>query len=181
MYSYGSPHMAEQKQDNQLEHTFSSYMRIRDVALKNCQGRWTIGKSVPYSQLTLCAKWTYNVHYCRIYKEHRNLGIRKHVTTSCSGTKPFYQLWVKGFDVRRRDTIFYAVLFIWPPTREPPSHRVHVLLASASSKIDPSRLASSTRLFLSSNSHTTSARFRCMASPAPCHPVSAPSPRTHPR
>ena len=45
---------------------------------------------VPYSQLTLCAKWTYNVHYYRIYKEHRNLGIRKHVTISCSGTKPFY-------------------------------------------------------------------------------------------
>ena len=37
-----------------------------------------------------CAKWTYNVHYYRIYKEHRNLGIRKHVTTSYSGTKPFY-------------------------------------------------------------------------------------------
>ena len=45
---------------------------------------------VPYSQLTVCAKWTYNVHYYRIYKEHRNLGIRKHVTTSCSDTKPFY-------------------------------------------------------------------------------------------
>ena len=45
---------------------------------------------IPYSQLTLCAKWTYNVHYYRIYKEHRNLGIRKRVTTSCSGTKPFY-------------------------------------------------------------------------------------------
>ena len=34
MYSYGPPHMAEQKQDDQLEHTFSSYVRIRDVALK---------------------------------------------------------------------------------------------------------------------------------------------------
>ena len=45
---------------------------------------------LPYSQLTLCAKWTYNVHYYRICKEHRNLGIRKHVTASCSGTKPFY-------------------------------------------------------------------------------------------
>ena len=45
---------------------------------------------VPYSQLTLCAKWTYNVHNDRTYKEHRNLKIRKHVTTSCSGTKPFY-------------------------------------------------------------------------------------------
>ena len=49
-----------------------------------------ISLSVTYSQLTVCAKWIYNVHYYRIYKEHRNLGIRKHVTTSCSGTKPFY-------------------------------------------------------------------------------------------
>ena len=45
MYSYGPPHMAEQKQDDQLEHTFSSYMRIRDVALKTCQRRWMIGRS----------------------------------------------------------------------------------------------------------------------------------------
>ena len=28
------PHMAEQKQDDQLEHTYSSYVRIRDIALK---------------------------------------------------------------------------------------------------------------------------------------------------
>ena len=34
-YSYGSPHMAGQKQDNQLEHTFSSYVRIWDVALED--------------------------------------------------------------------------------------------------------------------------------------------------
>ena len=39
------PHMAEQKLDNQLEHTYSSYVRIRDVALKTCKRRWTIGKS----------------------------------------------------------------------------------------------------------------------------------------
>ena len=45
MYSYGSPHMAEQKQDDQLEHTFSSYVRIRDVALKTCWRWWTIGRS----------------------------------------------------------------------------------------------------------------------------------------
>ena len=45
MYSYGPPYMAEQKQDDQLEHTFSSYVRIRDVALKTCQRRWTIGRS----------------------------------------------------------------------------------------------------------------------------------------
>ena len=42
MYSYGLPHMAGQ---NQLEHTYSSYVGIRNVALKTCQKRWTIGRS----------------------------------------------------------------------------------------------------------------------------------------
>ena len=37
--------MAGQKQDDQLEHTFSSYVRIRDAALKTCQRRRTIGRS----------------------------------------------------------------------------------------------------------------------------------------
>ena len=37
--------MAKQKQDNQLEPTYSSSVRIRDVALKTCQKRWTIGRS----------------------------------------------------------------------------------------------------------------------------------------
>ena len=41
----GPPHMAEQKQDDQLEHTYSSYVRIRDVAVKTCQRRWTIAGS----------------------------------------------------------------------------------------------------------------------------------------
>ena len=34
-----TPHMAEQKQDDQLEHTYSSYVRIRDVTLKTCRRR----------------------------------------------------------------------------------------------------------------------------------------------
>ena len=36
--------------------------------------------------------WRYvrNGHIIIITIEHRNLGIRQHVTTSCSGTKPFY-------------------------------------------------------------------------------------------
>ena len=37
--------MAEQKQDNQLEHTFSNYVRIRDIVQKTWQRRWTIGRS----------------------------------------------------------------------------------------------------------------------------------------
>ena len=45
MYSYGPPHMAGQKQDVQLEHTYRSYVRIRDAALKTCQRRWTTGRS----------------------------------------------------------------------------------------------------------------------------------------
>ena len=45
MYFYGPPYMAEQKQDDQLEHTYSSYVRIRDVALKTCQKRWMLGRS----------------------------------------------------------------------------------------------------------------------------------------
>ena len=45
MYSYGSPHMAAQKQGDQLERTFSSYVRIQDVVLNTYLGRWTIGRS----------------------------------------------------------------------------------------------------------------------------------------
>ena len=36
--------MAVQKQDNQHEHTFSSYVRLRGVVLKTCLGLWTIGR-----------------------------------------------------------------------------------------------------------------------------------------
>ena len=45
MFSYGPRHMAEQKQDDQLESTYSSSVRIRDVAQRTCQKRWTIGRS----------------------------------------------------------------------------------------------------------------------------------------
>ena len=37
--------MAVQKQDDQHEHTFSNYVRIRDIVQKTCQRRCTIGKS----------------------------------------------------------------------------------------------------------------------------------------
>ena len=39
MYSCGPQHMAKQKQDDQLEPTYSSYVRIPDVTLKTCQKR----------------------------------------------------------------------------------------------------------------------------------------------
>ena len=37
--------MAKQKQDDQLEHTYSSNVSIRDVAMKTSQRRWMIGRS----------------------------------------------------------------------------------------------------------------------------------------
>ena len=42
---YGPLHMDEQRQDNQLEPTYSSSVLIWDVALKTCQKQWTIRKS----------------------------------------------------------------------------------------------------------------------------------------
>ena len=41
----GPPHMADQKQEDQLEHTYNSSERIQDVSLKTWQKRWTIGRS----------------------------------------------------------------------------------------------------------------------------------------
>ena len=38
-------HIAEQKQDDQLEPTCGSSVGIRDVAMSTCQKRWTIGRS----------------------------------------------------------------------------------------------------------------------------------------
>ena len=45
MCSYGPPHMAKQKQDDQPELTYSSYVRTQDVTLRTCQRRRIIGRS----------------------------------------------------------------------------------------------------------------------------------------
>ena len=39
-----NPHMVNQKQDDQLEHTQSSYVMIRDVTLKTCRRQGMIGR-----------------------------------------------------------------------------------------------------------------------------------------
>ena len=44
-YYYGPPHMAKQKQDDQPELTYSSYVRTQDVTQKTCRRWWTIEKS----------------------------------------------------------------------------------------------------------------------------------------
>ena len=43
MCSCGPPHMANQKQDDQLEHSYSSSVMIWDVTLKTYRRRWMIG------------------------------------------------------------------------------------------------------------------------------------------
>ena len=44
MYSYG-PTYGRQKQDDQLELTYSNYVRTQDVTPKTCRRRWMIGRS----------------------------------------------------------------------------------------------------------------------------------------
>ena len=44
MYSGRPLHMDVQRQDDQLEHTYSSSVPIRDVTLRTCQKQWTIGR-----------------------------------------------------------------------------------------------------------------------------------------
>ena len=43
-----TPHMAKQKKVDQLEHSYSSCVRIRDVTLKTCQRRWMIRNDKGY-------------------------------------------------------------------------------------------------------------------------------------
>ena len=40
----GPLHMANQKRDDQLEHSYSSYVMIRDATPKTCRRRWMIGR-----------------------------------------------------------------------------------------------------------------------------------------
>ena len=44
MYSYGPPHMTEQKQGDQLKPTYSRSVRILGVALRTSRKQWTIGR-----------------------------------------------------------------------------------------------------------------------------------------
>ena len=48
----------KQNQDDQLKHTYSSYVRIRDVTLKTCQRQWMIGRSGEKgSGISVLAAW----------------------------------------------------------------------------------------------------------------------------
>ena len=68
MYSYGPPHMAKQKQDDQLELTYSSYVKTLDVTLKTCQRRWIIRRSGERGlAISVLAAWHDDYLYIYIY------------------------------------------------------------------------------------------------------------------
>ena len=69
MYSYGPPHMAGQKQEDQQEHTFSSYVRIRDVALKTCQRQkwWDRVRDIRAGGMTWWWWWWWCCAYTHLY------------------------------------------------------------------------------------------------------------------
>ena len=128
MYSYGSPHMAAQKQDDQHEHTFSSYVRIRDVVLKTYLGRWTIGRSGERGSgiSVLPARYDDDDICIYIYKEKETEREREcERRFQCNGhchriwTKlPEFKSWVRQFTIR------YALIIsvkVWNPSIIPPA------------------------------------------------------------
>ena len=58
MYSCGPLHMAEERQDDQLEHTCSNSVPIWDVALKTCQKQWTVERNgEESSEISVLIAW----------------------------------------------------------------------------------------------------------------------------
>ena len=102
--------------------------------------------------------------------EHRNLEIRKHVTTSLFGYETFLLLLSWRFRHEERDTFFLCWLLRLAPI-SCGTHGTQIRLVSASPKSrTPSVRGLVSTLWLSSKSPKSSARFRCMTSPALCHP-----------
>ena len=52
-----TPTYGRAKKDDQHQHTFSNYLRIRDGVQKTCQRRWTIGKSGREIRATSTTRW----------------------------------------------------------------------------------------------------------------------------
>ena len=83
------PHMVEQKQDDQLEHTYSRYVRIRDVALKTCRSRWTIGRSGERgSGISVLAAWYDDDDDIYIYIYKQDLVLDNPQGLICHKTQP---------------------------------------------------------------------------------------------
>ena len=110
----------------------------------------------------------------QIYIEHGNLETRKTLTTSQFRCETFLlPLSLKVLRHKERDThSFYSGFSICPPSRAVPAARKFVSPLRAP-KVDPSRLVSSFQLneLTFSKPPKSSARFRCVTSPAFWCPV----------
>ena len=108
MYSCGPPHMTIQKQDDQLEHTCSSYVMIRDVTLKTCQRWWMIGRRgergsgdirasrttwwwwwwhytiQPFIQICFCLFLRYILLFLSIYHHHHHIALVARISLTLS-------------------------------------------------------------------------------------------------
>ena len=83
--------------------------------------------------------WNIHIYYIGIPKHE------KHVTTSYFRYESFYYLWVKGFDIRKRDAhSFYDVFSICLPSRAAPIACKFVWPLRAP-KVDPSLSVSSSQ------------------------------------
>ena len=85
MYSYGPPHMAGQKRDDQIEHTYSSYVRIRYVAQRPARGNERKGDVARDGQGYPCLRHDMNLMMNRVskvlLKRLEDLEIRPRVET----------------------------------------------------------------------------------------------------
>ena len=71
-----TPQMAGKKQDDQLEHTYSSSVIIRDVALKTYQRRWTMGRSGERgSGISMLAAWHDDDEYVLLFLVRIDQGV----------------------------------------------------------------------------------------------------------
>ena len=119
--------MAEQEQDDQLEHTYNSSVRIRNVALKTCQRRRTIGKSGKRGSVISLLVARHDDDDDDILKKrlvqflHLDWGIRPFQL--CSGRVSSPAGWllgpVVGENIKKclrllSVTIFFHIILLWP-------------------------------------------------------------------
>ena len=111
MYSYGSPHTAAQKQDDQHERTFSSYVRIQVVVLKTYLGRWTIGRSgergsgisvlpARYDDDDLNTRLWCNGYRCRKCTRRHEFKSWTRLTAFHIALIPFGKVWIHSFSLQ---------------------------------------------------------------------------------
>ena len=149
MYTRGTLHMDEQRQDDQLDLTYSSSVPIRDVTLMTYRKQWTTGKGGERGSETsvlIALLHTHNIRMCEI--DIGNLKTRN--SRNWFRYETFYYLWVKGYSTwGERNIIFLCWLLLHrhlstQPTRGARSAQRR--LASPSSESQPSSSEAGTQL-----------------------------------